>query len=431
MMNSKIKYLSRWLRFSGKNMMGESASFSGALDLENAEGTFDGSVDFSESGVNTIGRLKVLGKYEFISNERQDDSFSAYFFRCMNLTKLCGEYAYPVAAAESNIKILENLKIRSAHSKIKVDLSCNPVKKVGPNVELSPEEILWDEHTDDEAKRIVDKELRKRLLKAQQSQQNQANQENQHTLEIVLPIPKNKKTKDAEKDPTLVEESKRVVIRTIAEAIGADDILVRENQSTSSPKRKKLLRFSTIIMACLGLFLFKTSDELMKQTLIDPVVRTITGSKPTPVLIHDAEAKREQELAPNIATNKPPSLLNKKTNERIDLQAWNNQIREDLDRYAQSQMTHEDRIALARATIQALGLDPKVICLDIDPIKMGVVKMAASAVPALVAKGMAASNIESKIPSALVTQAEEKTKNDQTQEKKRNKKVKEAYPEMQ
>jgi len=359
MINSRIKNLSRWLRFSGKNESGESANFCGSKDLENAEGTFDGSVDFSLSGVKKIGRLKVLGRYLPMMGRESNECYSAYFYRCLNLRVLRGEYAYPVAAAESNISSLENLKIRQTNAKYKIDLSCNPVKKVGENVDIDPEQIMWDEHTDDEARRIVERELSKRLKKAQEVPEATI------VSASANPI--------ATKEPTLLEESKRVVVRTIAEAIGADDILVKEEVPLSSPKRKGLFKLSTIILACVGLFIYKTSDELVKQTLIDPVVQALRGGPPPISLYIPNEygyavgEGRNSSHGPLSETQEgPPSLLSEKTNIKTEQGIWTNEITQDLERFARSEMSYEDKITLAKATLIALDLDPNMLCIEIS-----------------------------------------------------------------
>jgi hypothetical protein len=358
MVGSKIKYLSRWLRFSGKNSMGESANFSGSEDLESAEGTFDGSVDFSKSGIKNIGRLKVLGRYKFLTGRNENEAFSAYFFRCLNLTKFSGEYAYPVAAAESNISTIENLKVRASHIKHKIDLSCNPVRKVGPNVDLFPNEILWDEHTDDEAKRIVDRELGRRLSQIQLHRKKFATHPNNSEL-----------NNNSKEDP------KRVVVRTIAEAIGADDILVKENVPASSPKRKGLFRLSTIVMACVGLLIYKTSDEIVKQTLISPMVDSLTSKKANPT----------QYLETHQAPQSSLNLISERTNIRTEHGMWTTQRAEELNRFAASDMSYNDKIALAKATLESLGLDPNMICLPDPTPPSGSLKIGTAAAMGMVA----------------------------------------------
>lgn len=398
MSNSNIRYLSRWLRFSGKNMMGESANFSGTKELENGEGTYDGSVDFSKSGIKTIGRLKVLGRYLFMTQSAQKESFSAYFYQCFNLKKLSGEFAYAVAAAESNISVIENFKVRNSDSEYKVDLSCNPTKKIGKGVELLPNDILWDEHTDDEARSTVEKELNKRLKIDQGNQGPESTQDTQiprpkiryvlvrkgaSTTNTDSPTSPNPQSEESGKNTNFLEESKRIVVRTLAEAIGADDILSKNNVPLTSPKRRGLFRISTIILACVGLFIYKTSDEIIKQTLVDPVVRAVTGNKPAITQYDPHPHYRHYSNDPT------PSLLSEETKIKTSQGIWTNELTQDLDRYAKSSMSYDDKIALARATLIALDLDPNILSIDTEPFEKEALKLRQAAAASVLANGLA------------------------------------------
>jgi hypothetical protein len=312
MKNSNIEYLSRWLRFSGKDQYGESASFINCQNLNNAEGTYDGSVDFSKSGISKIGRLKVLGV--------DKQSWSAYFYKCNKLTKLSGEYLGPVAAADSSIKSIKNLRI-SKHNRDgeKIDLSCTMCSKIDEfsSQYLDGNQIVWDQHIDDDYIKKFSKSL------------------NDHKNPIKKPIEK----ETSKEDYSVVEGSKRTIVKTIAQAIGADDILVKQNVPLTSPKRRGLLKVSTVLTALIALFLYKTTDELTKQVLIDPTVAAIRN---TPELIVNWIDPKENISSETI---------------------WPNEFSPALERYAKSSKTEEDKIALARDTILVMGLKPEVLII--------------------------------------------------------------------
>jgi hypothetical protein len=329
MKGSKIKSLSKWLRFMGSNEDGECANFSNCKSLKTAEGTFNGAVDFSHSNIERIRRLKVLGVDRW--------SWSAYFHKCPKLNTLSGEFYGPVAAAESGIECIQNLKIDKKNQQgEKLDLSCNPVSKVGPNISLIPKEIVWDEHLDDDAKNFVTEALQ--LTPMTNSPTDQGS---------IL------------KDPTFVTESKKVVVKTIAEAIGADDLLVQQRQPITSPKRQRFLRISTLLAAVACLFLYKTGEELTKQMVIDPTVAAIKNT--TSLILDGGKGKNKEISEGKIST----TTLN--TIEKGD-QIWPNEFTPALQRYARSQKTEEDKMVLARDTILVMGLKPESLVLVNDTL---------------------------------------------------------------
>jgi len=316
--DSNITHLSRWLRFSGKDDYGESANFCRCTQLENAEGTYDGSVDFSQSSIKHIGRLKVLGV--------DRSATSAYFYKCKELKKLSGTFYGPVAACESSIEEIENLKITKQNRKgEKLDLSCTLAAQIDDKScqSLMPEQIVWDEHIDDIYKEAINQAL----------EDFQAKKLHQEALEKTSGFQASLKSE-------VIEESKKTIVKTIAEAIGADDILVKKNVALTSPKRRALLKVSTLLTALVALFLYKTTDELTKQVLIDPTVAAI---RKTPELI--------------INWSDPGQKMKNET-------IWPHEFTPALERYAQSPKTQEDKLALARDTILIMGLDPQVLVVD-------------------------------------------------------------------
>jgi hypothetical protein len=58
---SNVTHLSPFLYFSGRDRNARTAYFAGCYRLKIAEGTFVGSVDFSDSRVEKIGKLKITG----------------------------------------------------------------------------------------------------------------------------------------------------------------------------------------------------------------------------------------------------------------------------------------------------------------------------------------------------------------------------------
>jgi len=339
MSDSNIEYLSRWLRFSGKDDYGESASFIRCHNLQNAEGTYDGSVDFSRSGISKIGRLKVLGVDRLC--------WSAYFHKCPKLTKLSGEYYGPVAAADTNIKEIRNLRIsKQNREKQKLDLSCTECSKIdeysSKHIEIN--QILWDEHIDD----VYIKKLTE-CLENHKNPQIQEQKKTQETVNKYLESLKPPQMRPQSKgslpiksntSASIINESKLTLVKTLAEAIGADDLLVQQQVPLVSKKRRGLLKVSSLLTALIALFLYKTTDELTKQVIIDPTVKAIRS---TP------------ELVVNWAD--PKEKVNSQT-------IWPNEFSPALERYAKSSKTEEDKLALAKETILVMGLKPEALLLS-------------------------------------------------------------------
>lgn len=97
---SRITHLSTFLHFTGKDIKGKTASFSKCPNLKCAEGTFDGFVDFSESGVETIGELHC---------GTNNSGYSASFRSCNALISARGNYPGAVAFAASGVHQIEDL----------------------------------------------------------------------------------------------------------------------------------------------------------------------------------------------------------------------------------------------------------------------------------------------------------------------------------
>jgi hypothetical protein len=316
--DSKITHLSRWLRFSGKDDHGESANFCRCEQLVNAEGTYDGSVDFSLSGIKQIGRLKVLGV--------DRSSISAYFYKCKDLKTLSGSYYGPVVACESALEKIENFKVSKSNRKgEKLDLSCTTVNEIDQlsASSLKISEITWDEHIDDKYKESITNYIKK------YSKQNENIEDR--------------------RDQNIVDGAKGTILRTIAQAIGADDILAQKNLPITNPKRRWFLQKSTIITALIALFLYKTSEELTKQVLIDPTVNAI---KRTPELI--------------INWSDPKEKTQNKT-------VWSHEFSPTLERFIKSNKTQEDKIILARDTMLLMGLKPELLMAN-NPLERGPIR---------------------------------------------------------
>jgi len=331
MRGSNIEYLSRWLRFSGKDPDGECASFIDCKNLINAEGTYDGSVDFSKSGVRKIGRIKVLGV------DRQ--SWSAYFYKCANLKKISGEYLGPVAAAESGVKEIKNLRItKHNRDKEKLDLSCTEVSKIDDYsaAHLNENQIVWDEHIDDPYIKKIAQALQNIRERKEESELAKNRDEEIKAHNHSFPNQQNRRE-------SLLDHSKKTIVRTIAQAIGADDVLAQQQVPITSPKRRRLLKVSTLLATLAALFLYKTTDELTKQVVIDPTVNAL---------------RRAPELVVNWIDPK----------EKIGAQTiWPNEFTPALERYAKSQKSEEDKIALAKDTILVMGLKPEALIIETDP----------------------------------------------------------------
>ena len=102
MSDSKITHLSPLLHFTGGNRGGDTATFARCHHLKVAEGSFDGFVNFSESGVEIIGNLQIT-----VTNNRGAASFS----RCKHLKVAEGTFPGCVCFKESGITRIGALNI--------------------------------------------------------------------------------------------------------------------------------------------------------------------------------------------------------------------------------------------------------------------------------------------------------------------------------
>lgn len=102
MTGSKISHLSQMLHFAGGNKEGDAASFACCHHLKVAEGTFNGFVNFSESGVEKIGNLQITAP-----NKKGAASFSC----CKNLKVAEGTFPGCVCFKESGITRIGELNI--------------------------------------------------------------------------------------------------------------------------------------------------------------------------------------------------------------------------------------------------------------------------------------------------------------------------------
>jgi hypothetical protein len=108
LIDSDITHLSPLLHFTGRNYWGDGASFWGCKSLKVAEGTFQGCVNFSESGIEKIGNLTIT--------KPKNDGDAAYFFRCKSLKVAEGTFPGYVGFAESGIEKIGNLAITSPNN---------------------------------------------------------------------------------------------------------------------------------------------------------------------------------------------------------------------------------------------------------------------------------------------------------------------------
>jgi hypothetical protein len=99
---SAISHLSPLLHFAGANTEGDAASFASCHYLKVAEGTFDGFVNFSASGVENIGNLQITAP-----NKKGAASFAC----CKNLKVAEGSFPGCVCFKESGITRIGELNI--------------------------------------------------------------------------------------------------------------------------------------------------------------------------------------------------------------------------------------------------------------------------------------------------------------------------------
>jgi hypothetical protein len=134
MRGSAISHLSPLLHFAGTNAKGEAASFASCHHLKVAEGTFNGFVNFSDSGITRIGELNIVAPSEC--------GFAADFFRCKALEKAEGTFPGCVDFALSGIKKIGDLTITHPHKNgIKaIFFGCDirlPAEFLGPEYKMN------------------------------------------------------------------------------------------------------------------------------------------------------------------------------------------------------------------------------------------------------------------------------------------------------
>lgn len=100
--NTGLRRLSRFLTFSGRNDSGAVANFSKCTELQNAAGTFEGSVSFHHSGIYECHELVVN------RNEKGPVANMAY---CRRLREASGHFAGRVNFDESGITRIHNLVV--------------------------------------------------------------------------------------------------------------------------------------------------------------------------------------------------------------------------------------------------------------------------------------------------------------------------------
>lgn len=106
MEGSKITYLSPLLHFGKRNNKGYSATFDGCSHLKVAEGRFAGWVDFSRSGAEKIGDLKI--------GAPDKEGYAASFCECNALKIAEGTFPGYVDFSHSGINKIENLNITAS-----------------------------------------------------------------------------------------------------------------------------------------------------------------------------------------------------------------------------------------------------------------------------------------------------------------------------
>jgi hypothetical protein len=103
-----ITHLSKHLLFSGKNRMGESASFSLCKSLKIATGTFQNYVYFGHSGIEKIEDLHIL--------QTDPKGHAVSFAGCPNLKIATGNYPGCVNFSGSEIHSIHNLQIEKPNT---------------------------------------------------------------------------------------------------------------------------------------------------------------------------------------------------------------------------------------------------------------------------------------------------------------------------
>jgi len=113
MEGSKITHLSPLLHFSKRNHKGYAATFDGCNQLKVAEGRFAGWVDFSRSGVEKIGDLKI--------STPDKEGYAASFCECNALNTAEGTFPGYMDFSHSGIKRIGNLNITASEDGFAAD----------------------------------------------------------------------------------------------------------------------------------------------------------------------------------------------------------------------------------------------------------------------------------------------------------------------
>ena len=100
---SKITHLSPLITFSGKSISGCVADFDNCKNLKVATGTFNGYVDFTESGIEKIENLLVKGV--------DHKGMSASFYLCEKLKVATGTFEGFVNFNDSGVTTIKDLII--------------------------------------------------------------------------------------------------------------------------------------------------------------------------------------------------------------------------------------------------------------------------------------------------------------------------------
>ncbi|MEI7910651.1 MAG: hypothetical protein WCK77_13525 [Verrucomicrobiota bacterium] len=113
MEGSKITHLPQLLHFTKRNHKGFAATFDGCNHLKVAEGKFAGWVDFSRSGVEKIGDLKISAP--------DKEGYAASFCECYALKTAEGCYPGYVDFSNSGIKRIGTLHITASEDGFAAD----------------------------------------------------------------------------------------------------------------------------------------------------------------------------------------------------------------------------------------------------------------------------------------------------------------------
>lgn len=129
MTQSNITHLSPLLHFTGRNEWGSTASFFKCKSLKVAEGTFDGWVNFSESGIEKIGNLSIT--------QPCDEGAAASFQQCKSLKIAEGTFPGFVDFGWSGIETIGDLCITKYDNDGEYPPNYLPVRATGRGFSFS------------------------------------------------------------------------------------------------------------------------------------------------------------------------------------------------------------------------------------------------------------------------------------------------------